>query len=57
MTWKKILILAVGVGLLLAPASASAQGSDENQVVVEPPRQVTGNPDPLRLFDILRVTA
>ncbi len=46
-----MLILALGV-LLMAPASAGAQSSGEDQVVVEAPRQVTGNPNVVRLFDI-----
>lgn len=51
MSSKKIVVLVSGI-LLIAPASAGAQSSDENQVVVEAPRQVTGNSDPTRLFNI-----
>ena len=50
-----MLILALGV-LLFVPASAGAQGGaqggGDDQIVVEAPRQVTGNPNPVRLFDI-----
>lgn len=51
---KSRMLVSVAAVVLLAAAAApvAAQSSNGSGVVVEAPRQVTGGPDPLRLFSI-----